>query len=82
MQGAIAGQGDKENYLFTVEASAKEIQSFYEESLMNIGWSLLGVGEGKTNNLLLIFMKGEETLSIAIITPETEDGILQVMLVK
>lgn len=82
MPGAIAGRDDGDSYLFTIKASDKEIQAYYEKELRKLGWSLLGVGEGETANILLIFQKDGGTLSFAILDPGTGDGVFQVLVVK
>jgi hypothetical protein len=82
MPGATAGQGDEDGYLFVIQASVKEIQAYYENELEKLGWSLLGAGDGKNGNMLLIFQKDADTFSIAIINPGRADGLLQVMLVQ
>lgn len=82
MPGAIAGEDNSGSYLFTIRASAEEIQAYYEKELRKLGWNLLGVGKGETANVLLIFVKEAETLSFAIIDPGTGDEVVQVLLVK
>lgn len=80
MPQAIAGEGDDESYYFTVEASANEVQNFYENEMSKLNWSLLGVGEGKNGALLLIFQKDQEVASISIFT--LDDNTMYVFLVK
>lgn len=80
MPQAIAGEGDSKSYAFTVEATAVEVQSFYEKELGKLGWSLLGAGEGDTGVVLLIFQKGTEVASVSILT--VNPSTLYVFLVK
>lgn len=80
MPSAIAGEGDSKSYAFTIDASLEEIQNFYDTELAKLGWNLLASGQGTTNAVLLIFMKGAGTLSVSII-PQS-DGIMYVLLVK
>jgi hypothetical protein len=82
MTGAIAGQDNIGSYLFTIKEKPKKVQAYYEKELKKLGWNLFAVGEGDTSNLLLIFQNEKGTMSIAIINSETDDEILQVMLVK
>lgn len=85
MPNAIAGEerssGGTKSYTFTVEASAEEIQTFYETELAKLGWNRLAVGQGaEKNTLMIIFTKGSNILSLLVL-PQP-DGIILVMLVK
>ncbi len=80
MPEAIAGEGDSKDYSFTIKASADDIQKFYETKLAKLGWNVFASGQGTTDAVLLIFMKGTTTLSVSII-PQP-DGILYVLLVR
>ena len=80
MSTAIAGAGDSKGYSFTVNASADEIQKFYEKELAKLGWNMLASGQGTTNSVLLIFMKDTGTFSVSMI-PQP-DGTMYVLLVK
>jgi hypothetical protein len=80
MPNAIAGEGDSKGYSFTINASAKEIQKFYEQELGKLGWNMFASGQGTTDAVLLIFMKDTATFSVSII-PQS-DGIMYVLLVK
>lgn len=79
MPAAITGEGDSEGYSFTVKALPDEVQNFYEKEMAKLGWNLLGSGQGTTSAILLIFIKGSNTLSVSII-PQPE-GLIYVMLV-
>ena len=80
MLNAIAGDGDSSSYSFTIMASADEVQDFYETELAGLGWNLFATGQGETDTLLLMFMKGTAILTVSII-PQP-DGLMYVMLVK
>ena len=80
MPNAIAGDGDSSSYSFTIMASADEVQDFYESQLPGLGWNLFATGQGETDTLLLMFMKGTNILTVSII-PQP-DGVMYVMLVK
>jgi hypothetical protein len=80
MPNAIAGEGDSKGYSFTIIATPDETQRFYEKELGKLGWNMFASGQGTTNAILLIFMKGTGTLSVSII-PQPDD-IMYVLLVK
>ena len=80
MPDAIAGEGDKKGYSFTINASADEIQTFYQKELAKLGWNMFASGQSETDTVLLIFLKDTATLSLSII-PQP-DGIMYVLLVK
>jgi hypothetical protein len=80
MPAAINGEGDEHGYTFTVQASVQEIQGYYEAELAGIGASLFSAGEGsEKNSVLLIFLKGQELITVSIIPHE---GLMVVLLVK
>lgn len=80
MPKALAGEGDSGGYFFTINASVDEVQAFYEKELLKLGWNVLGIGQGSTDAVILIFMKDTVTLSVSII-PQP-DGTMYVLLVK
>ena len=80
MPNAIAGEAEGNNYTFTIMASADEVQEFYETELAELGWNLFATGQGETDTLLLMFMKGTNILTVSII-PQP-DGVMYVLLVK
>jgi hypothetical protein len=62
MPGAIAGNGDNEKYVFTINAPLEDIQSYYEKELSKSGWVLMTSGSGDTGAALLIFNNGKPIL--------------------
>lgn len=80
MPNAIAGEGDSNGYSFTVNATADEIQAFYKTEMAKLGWNMFALGEGSTEAVMLLFMKGSDTFSVSII-PQP-DGLMYVLLVK
>jgi hypothetical protein len=72
MPGALAGEGDNEGYSFTTQALVDEVQNYYENEMTKIGWELLGIGEGSTDAVILIFTRGPDIASISVI-PLPED---------
>ncbi|HCS39725.1 MAG TPA: hypothetical protein DIW44_09105 [Anaerolineaceae bacterium] len=80
MPNAIAGEGDNLGYSFTINASPDEIQKYYELELGKLGWSIFATGQGKTDTVLLIFMKDGGTLSVSIFAQP--DHIMYVLIVK
>ncbi len=80
MPSATAGGGDNQSYAFLVNASVDQVQNYYQEEMGKLGWSLLTSGQGSTQAMIVMFMKGSETVSIMII-PQS-GGPTYVMLVK
>ena len=80
MPGAIAGDGNEEGYSFTIKAPIEEVQNFYETEMTRLGWETFANGQGANNAILMIFSKGESTLSVSIL-PQA-DGLMYVLLVK
>lgn len=67
MPGAISGEGDASGYQFVIQAGDDDIQAYYEAEMKKLGWSLFAVGEGETKNLLLLFQRESEMISVAIL---------------
>ncbi len=80
MPGALSGEGDDTYYSFTTEKPLEEVQAFYENELVALGWSELAVGEGEEGASILFFTRDEETFTVSII-PQSE-GLLYVMLMQ
>lgn len=80
MPNAINGDGDSKSYTFTIKASRKDIEKFYEKELAKQGFNLFAVGEGnEKNTVLMFFMKDTETISVSIFP---KDDLMIVMIVK
>lgn len=80
MPNAIAGDGDSKGYTFTVKATAAAVQDFYQKAMAKLGWNMFASGQGATSTILLMFMKGTDTVTVSII-PQP-DGVMYVLLVK
>jgi len=79
MPNALAGDGDPSGYSFIVPASRDEVQQFYVEELVKLGWQPFASGESDNGAVILMFMNDSGTLSISII-PQP-DGTMYVLLV-
>jgi hypothetical protein len=79
MPGALAGEGDDRGYQFTIRATPEHVKEFYTTGLEKLGWQLWARGEGKTFTVMLIFMRGNENLSITMIP---KGDLMLVMLVR
>ncbi|MBN2386128.1 MAG: hypothetical protein JXB85_03855 [Anaerolineales bacterium] len=67
MPEAIAGEGDAAGYVFSIDASAEDVQDYYDRVLGGQGYSLLAAGQGsQVGTVMLIYMKGGETVSVSI----------------
>lgn len=80
MPQAIAGDEGEGSYYFTAEVTVEEVETFYESEMQQLGWSLLGVGEGENGTLLLIFQKGGAVASVSILL--LNESTVYVFLVK
>ena len=80
MPNALSGEGISQGYIFTINATSDEIQLFYENEMVKLGYDSLASGQSATNATLMIFFKGTDTFSVTII-PQP-DGTMYVMLVK
>ena len=80
MPQARAGDEGEGSYYFTAEVTVEEVETFYESEMQQLGWSLLGVGEGENGTLLLIFQKGGAVASVSILL--LNESTVYVFLVK
>jgi hypothetical protein len=76
MPNAITGEGDAEGYVFTVKATAQQVQDYYQAELGKLGWQLLAAGEGEAS--LSFVNHASETLTVSIITKGDEVLVLLV----
>ncbi|HEX6271268.1 MAG TPA: hypothetical protein VFZ43_13605 [Anaerolineales bacterium] len=77
MPGAIAGEGDEESYVFTIEATAQQVQDYYELELGKLGWQASIQDEDLS--MVLIFTNDEaETLTINILSKDNQTLVLLV----
>ena len=66
MPQATAGEGDDQRYTFVVPATAVEVQTFYEQEMAKLDWSLLGVGDGENGMFLMVFQNRSEAVSVSL----------------
>ncbi len=66
MSSALAGEGDTEAYRFTTAASREQIEGFYNQELLKLGWERLGSSEGDAGAVIMIFSKDDSNVSISI----------------
>lgn len=66
MSSALDGEGDTEAYRFTTAASREQIEGFYNQELLKLGWERLGSSEGEAGAVIIIFSKGDSNVSISI----------------
>lgn len=84
MPGAIAGEESTEgapSYSFTVNAETSAVTGFYNRELAKLGWRAAAVGTGPTGNLLALFMKGSDVLSVSVLVVDSSQKLLYVMLI-
>ena len=67
MPGAISGEEKNGGYFYTVKASVKSVQNFYDKAMPQAGWEPLAAGTGQNGNLLLIYQKDGQSASVAVI---------------
>jgi len=79
MPGAVAGDGDEEGYVFTIQATPQQIQEYYELELGKLGWAASVQGAGN-DSLILTFTKDASVMiTVSIIA---KGGEALVLLVK
>ncbi len=72
MPAASNGYGDGESYVFTINGTVDEIESYYAQRMPALGYELFARGEGDgAGSLLLFFMKNGAMTTISIIPFDT-----------
>ncbi len=76
MPEAIAGEGDEESYVFTINATPQQVQEYYQLELGKLGWQPVNTDDGDsalmfTNNAsatitISIIAKGEQVLVLLV----------------
>ena len=78
MPGAVAGEGDEEAYVFTIPATAQQVQAYYELELGKLGWQL-SAQENSGSSMMLSFMDSTAaTLTVSILSKGEEVLVLLV----
>jgi hypothetical protein len=76
MPDAIAGEGDEEGYVFTVNATTQQVRDYYQSELGKLGWQLLAPEEGEAS--LKFMNSASETLTINLIAKRNQVLVLLV----
>ena len=79
MPGALAGEGDEEGYVFTIQATPESVQEYYQLELGKLGWQLSSQEEGDSSMMLIFINSASEILTIHVIA---KDEVALVLLVK
>ena len=81
MPGALFGDySAEEAYVFSIDASRDEIETYYTIELPKLGWEPFAAGDSEAGTVLLMFMGEKGTLTITILTVGAEEGLYNVML--
>lgn len=78
MPGAVAGDGDEESYVFTIQATPQEVQEYYELELGKLGWQLSAQEDDDASLLLIFINDASATLTVSIIAKGDEALVLLV----
>ena len=81
MPGALGGKLMEEGgYMYSIDVTQAEVETYYKTQLPPLGWLLFFSGGGDNDNILLIFIKGSQLLTVsAIVLPG--DDLTTVMLI-
>ena len=78
LPGAIAGEGDEEGYVFTVHATAAQVQDYYQLELEKLGWQFIGQENSGVSMILTFTNHASETLTVSIISKGDQALVLLV----
>lgn len=72
MPGAISGETNSGNYLYTIDADSSKVVSFYLQQMQQSGWKpRTGDGTPENGITILFFTKENETCKVGIIQQKT-----------
>lgn len=78
MPNAVAGEGDKESYAFTVKAMPHQIKEYYQVELGKLGWRSFVQGNGDSSLILMFMNNASETLTLSLIVMGNQSLVLLV----
>jgi hypothetical protein len=78
MPNAIAGEGDEESYVFTIQATPQQVQEYYQLELGKLGWQPSAAGDGDSSLMLIFTNNTSATLTISLIAKGDEVLVLLV----
>ena len=84
MPAAIAGEETSEygipGYRFTIKSDVHTVSDYYESELSTLGWDLVTIGQGSTENIFAVFIRNNKPLSIKILVADKEANLILVVL--
>lgn len=80
MPGALAGEGNSSSYSFIIKASNEQVSQYYTAEMAKLGWQLFATGDKGGQTMMIIFLKGVTTATIALIPQD--GGTVYVMFTK
>ncbi len=79
MKQATAGQEfNKSSYSFKVNATATDVQTFYDAQLKALGWSSAFNATGGSEGGVMLFTKSPNILSITV-SPDSSGGVVVIL---
>lgn len=78
MPDAIAGEGDEEGYVFTINATPLQVQEYYQLELGERGWQLFSQESGGSSLTLIFIDRASATLTVNILSKGEEVLVLLV----
>ncbi|MEW5871560.1 MAG: hypothetical protein AB1894_19960 [Chloroflexota bacterium] len=79
MPQAISGKADGESYTYTVAATVKQVQAYYDQEMPKVGWQPFATGTGDNGNLFLMYMKGSRVAAISVVAQGNSTLVLIVL---
>jgi hypothetical protein len=67
MPGATEGGEEAGSYNFKVKASVQEVENYYKQQLEKLGYQNFAFSSGDANSSIMIYQKGTEMLTFAIV---------------
>ena len=72
-----------DTYIFTIQTAPEDVERFYTNELVKLGWTLLGIGKGETGgNALMIFAGPKGTLTVSILIADEKESLIYVMIIE
>lgn len=64
MPQANPGKEQQGGYSYTVQATVKQVQDFYEREMLQAGWESWATGTGETGGVILLYQKDGKMVTI------------------
>lgn len=64
MPQAKPGKEEGNGYSYTIKATVKQVQDFYDREMLKAGWQSVATGTGEAGGVILVYQMGNDFTTI------------------